>query len=57
MPVVMGTKLKKVKVFIGKDGRVYEGDIAQAYNGSNHFGFRDPNTVPKEVRGNETPKA
>lgn len=52
----MGTKLKKKKVFI-MGGKLYEGDIAQAYNGVDRFGFRNPNTVSKEVRGNETPKA
>lgn len=51
MPAIMGTKLKKVRVFIDKYGQTHEGTIEQNLGRPNLGGITEANRVA-ETTGN-----
>jgi len=54
--IATGKNMKKVKVFLGKDGQVYEGSIYEAISGANNPRPAGANRVPTEPAKTEEAK-
>lgn len=54
--IASGKNLKKVKVFLGKDGKVYEGSIYENFEGNNTARPAGANRVSEEPRKAEEEK-
>lgn len=56
MKVEISPNPKKVKVFLGKDGQVYEGSIYEEINGVNNRGPAGADRLPEGIVKEKTTK-